>query len=154
MSKNIFAWLLLIAASSCFAFNDDFTTGSSLEIKGERLLTARFLSNLPYSACAADDPPVSSSICKEVSLRIGSPMFYSVYNHKGTYKHTNLTSSEFSELLQHYSVGSQTLNRTWLLPTLGQLQWMIDNNVIKPAIGERFWALRDDKVTLKKTTWK
>ncbi|MGL4826515.1 MAG: hypothetical protein ACRC24_03345 [Vibrionaceae bacterium] len=154
MSKNIFAWLLLAAASSAFAFNDDFTTGSSLEVKGERLLTARFISNLPYSACAADDPPVTNGICKEVSLRIGSPMFYSVFNYNGTYNHTNLTHNQFSELIQHYSVGSQTLNRDWSLPTLGQLQWMIDNNVVKPAVGERFWAVGDNLTSLKKVSWK
>ncbi|MGL5291475.1 MAG: hypothetical protein ACRC9T_06080, partial [Vibrionaceae bacterium] len=135
--------------------NDDFQTSSSLELSEDGMVNTKVLANLPYSACEADETPLSPENCRLASLTISSP----IYNLLVTpplvdVPRHNLLQSEAENVSTSYKVGSQHYNRSWKIPTIGQLQWMIDQRIIKATSGERFWVQTPDRKGTLQVRWK
>ncbi|MGL5291474.1 MAG: hypothetical protein ACRC9T_06075 [Vibrionaceae bacterium] len=155
MSKKLLSLMLLIASMESLAFNDDFSTISTSDVTEQGLLDSKMLANLPYSACELDDPAITDrSVCNKVSLRVGSKIFNKLISTKVIYAPTKITQDKAERINQIYKVASQNQMRRWRIPTLGQLQWMIDNKTVLPSSGEKFWVLSDDGRAIKQVFWK
>ncbi|MGL5250423.1 MAG: hypothetical protein ACRC7P_04995 [Enterovibrio sp.] len=155
MLKNLLSFILLTISMQSLAFNDDFTTISTSDVTDQGLLDSKMLANLPYSACEIDEPAISDrNLCIKVSLRVGSKIFNKLIPTKVIYSPTNITQEKAEQINRIYKIASQNRDRRWVLPTLGQLQWMIDNKVVSPSTGEKFWVLSDDHSAIKQVYWK
>ncbi|MGL5336074.1 MAG: hypothetical protein ACRC9R_08025 [Enterovibrio sp.] len=138
-----------------FAFNDDFQTSSSLELSEDSMVNTKVLANLPYSACDVDEIPLSPENCRRASLTVGSPIYkLLVATPIIEDPRHNLLQGEADSVSANYKVGSQHYNRSWSIPTVGQLQWMVNEMIVKPSNGERFWVLTTDRKGTRQVRWK
>ncbi|MGL5336075.1 MAG: hypothetical protein ACRC9R_08030 [Enterovibrio sp.] len=154
MLKNLLSLILLIVSTKSLAFNDDFSTISTADVTDQGQLDSKLLANLPYSACEVDEPAITDrNLCNKVSLRVGSKIFNKLISSKLIYTPTKITQYKAERINQIYKVASQNQMRRWRIPTLGQLQWMIDNKTVLPANGEKFWVLSDDGLAIKQVYW-
>lgn len=146
---------LMTLCFKSYAFNDDFETSSSTELSEDGMVSTKVLANLPYSACESDEIPLSPEHCRQASLTVGSPIYnLLVVGSLGALPRHNLQLGQAESLAIGYTVGSQYYNRRWSIPTLGQLQWMINKKLLNPTDGERFWVQTSDQRGLRQVRWK
>ncbi len=132
-----------------FGFNDDYASVSLSDsnitpdkISNDALLS-NFLSNLLYSACKIDTPPLNDLHCKVASLNFGSEIFNILFLGQNEIKNIDykaLAKSQAITLSNLYFIGNQDYSIDLDLPTVSQLQWMVQNNLIQPESGEHFWG--------------
>lgn len=155
MLKNLLSFILLTISMESLAFNDDFSTISTADVTDQGLLDSKMLANLPYSACEMDEPAIRDrNLCIKMSLRIGSKIFNKLIPTKVIYAPTDITQEKAEQINRIYKISSQNSTRRWTIPTLGQLQWMIDNKAVSPSNGEKFWVLSDDHSAIMQVYWK
>lgn len=137
--------ILIIVVKTALAFNDDYNSVSTVSINSSinSSIDTRLQANLPYSACRMDTPPLNKTNCKIASLKFGSEIFNTLFHDENAItdiNYTLLTESKAVDLVNSYFIGNQDFSIIWALPTVPQLEWMVENELIVPFDGEFFWV--------------
>lgn len=151
MIKKIFIFALFYVGF-VLGFQNDYQSTSSFDEEG-KVVSSKLLANLPYSACLIDVPFVSHENCKLVSLHTGSKIFNSLYYNDNIIHgldFNNLTVEEAVLIWKNYFISSQGNNTQFSIPTVSQLEWMLQEKLIQPLPGYYYWASEGGNISTHK----
>ncbi|PAR92342.1 hypothetical protein CGT82_17130 [Vibrio cholerae] len=115
----------------------------------------RTIFNAPYSLCRRDG--LTDEQCKQVSLYIGGDTFRQVFISKeiaempeSYFRKLNIDQAKM--VVSNYILENNG-DKTWRVPTLGQLTNMIRSGYIPGNRGHKYWYRSDSSDTLKIATY-
>ncbi len=137
-----------------FAFNSDY---ESIDTRSFNDWSIAEAVNSPRILCDMDYIP--ESVCGLVSITVGSELFKRTFSKPGIAKNIpedgKVNESLMRDLLKYYWIPAKNYqygDGVYMLPTQGQLQYMIDIEIITASNGKEFWARGEKNNEIHKAT--
>lgn len=133
-------FFLLSIAKYGLAFQDDYNAVDSRTRVG--LADLRQIYNAPKSLCRKDGIPDHQ--CGRVSLRFGGDTFKEVFYDVNLANYPKseferLTKPEINSLVNAYLLPTKYPDKSWQVPTLGQLTKLIQEGFVPAVTGKEYW---------------